>query len=97
MFEDYLKSYNLQAAKELLGINSLTLYPFRSREDIIRLVRQGSTDGMDVLVGGGTLAYRTGNSCGIKVLPVYSGQHALRNAVKQALSIIDARQRENCS
>ena len=94
MFEDYLKSYNLQAAKELLGINSLTLYPFRSREDIIRLVRQGSTDGMDVLVGGGTLAYRTGNSCGIKVLPVYSGQHALRNAVKQALSIIDARQRE---
>ena len=94
MFEDYLKSYNLQAAKELLGINSLTLYPFRSREDIIRLVRQGSTDGMDVLVGGGTLAYRTGNSCGIKVLPVYSEQHALRNAVKQALSIIDARQRE---
>ena len=94
MFEDYLKSYNLQAAKELLGINSLTLYPFRSREDIIRLVRQGSTDGMDVLVGGGTLAYRTGNSCGLKVLPVYSGQHALRNAVKQALSIIDARQRE---
>ena len=94
MFEDYLKSYNLQAAKELLGINSLTLYLFRSREDIIRLVRQGSTDGMDVLVGGGTLAYRTGNSCGIKVLPVYSGQHALRNAVKQALSIIDARQRE---
>ena len=94
MFEDYLKSYNLQAVKELLGINSLTLYPFRSREDIIRLVRQGSTDGMDVLVGGGTLAYRTGNSCGIKVLPVYSGQHALRNAVKQALSIIDARQRE---
>ena len=94
MFEDYLKSYNLQAAKELLGINSLTLYPFRSREDIIRLVRQGSTDGMDLLVGGGTLAYRTGNSCGIKVLPVYSGQHALRNAVKQALSIIDARQRE---
>ena len=94
MFEDYLKSYNLQAAKELLGSNSLTLYPFRSREDIIRLVRQGSTDGMDVLVGGGTLAYRTGNSCGIKVLPVYSGQHALRNAVKQALSIIDARQRE---
>ena len=94
MFEDYLKSYNLQAAKELLGISSLTLYPFRSREDIIRLVRQGSTDGMDVLVGGGTLAYRTGNSCGIKVLPVYSGQHALRNAVKQALSIIDARQRE---
>lgn len=94
MFEDYLKSYNLQAAKELLGINSLTLYPFRSREDIIRLVRQGSTDGMDVLVGGGTLAYRTGNSCGIKVLPVYSGQHALRNAVKQALSIIDAKQRE---
>lgn len=94
MFEEYLNAYDIQAAKALLGIINLHLYPFRSRADIIRQVRQGSKDGIDVLVGGGTLASRTGNACGIKVMPVHSGRLALQSAVKQALSVIDARQRE---
>ena len=94
MFEDYLNAYDIRSAKNLLGLNTLKLYPFRSREDIIQQVRQGSTDGLDVLVGGGTLAYRTGNSYGIRVLPVQSGHLSLQNAIQQAISVIDARQRE---
>ena len=49
---------------------------------------------MDVMVGGGTLALRMGKQCGMNVCFVESGRLSLKKAIRQAESIIYARQRE---
>ena len=46
------------------------------------------------MVGGGTLALRMGKQCGMKVCFVESGRLSLKKAIRQAESIIYARQRE---
>lgn len=94
LYEEYAHSYKAETVQEMLRLRELRLYPFRTKEDIIAQVYQGKSDGMDVLVGGGTLAERTGKRCGIMVCSVKSGKLTLEKAVRQAESIIYARQQE---
>ena len=55
---------------------------------------RGKRDGMDVMVGGGTLALRHGQTMGMNVCFVESGRLSLKKAIRQAESIIYARQRK---
>ncbi len=94
LYEEYARNYKTEAVRKLLKLQELRLYPFRTKDDIITQVYQGKTDGMDVLVGGGTLGERTGKRCGITVRAVKSSKLTLEKAVRQAESIIYARQQE---
>ena len=94
LYEEYTHSYKTETVRDLLQLEELRLYPFRGKEDIIAQVYQGKADGINVLVGGGTLAERTGKRAGIRVCSVKSGKLTLEKAVRQAELIIYARQQE---
>lgn len=94
LFDEYVDHYKIKTVEHLLDVEEVRIYPFRSRADIESQVLRGKRDGMDVMVGGGTLALRMGKQCGMNVCFVESGRLSLKKAIRQAESIIYARQRE---
>jgi len=94
LYDEFIHNYTVETVRKLLDIDELKIYPFRTGEDIISQVYQCKSDGLNVLVGGGTLAERTGRRCDMKVCSVHSGRLTLEKAVHQAVSIIYARQQE---
>jgi len=94
IYEPHAVGFKTDAVRRMLGIETLLPYPYRSRDDIERLITQGRDDGMDVMVGGGKLGKRTGETLGYPVLFVETGKRSIRSAITQALAIIEARRGE---
>lgn len=94
IYEPHAVGFKTETVRRMLGIATLRPYPYRSRDDIERLITQGRDDGMDVMVGGGKLGKRTGETLNYPVLFVETGKRSIRNAITQALAIIEARRGE---
>ena len=84
----YAATYQLQPIKELFGLRTLEVFPFQSREDIVSQIKKGKAAGMDVMVGGGTLAIRTGKAIGIPVCLAETSEFSIESAVHQALATL---------
>lgn len=91
---DYGRNYKIDVLKRILDLKELRFYSFRSAEDIRKRIAEGKSDGMDAMVGGGTLGVRTGKAVGIPVCFANTSVRSLERAVLQALSIINAHSRE---
>jgi len=90
IYMDYGRNYKIDVLKRILDLKELRFYSFRSAEDIQKRIAEGKSDGMDAMVGGGTLGVRTGKSVGIPA----SSARSLERAILQALTIINAHSRE---
>ena len=86
--ERYAATYQLQPIKELFGLQTLVVYPFQSREDIVAQINKGKQEGMDVMAGGGTLAVRTGKAVGIPVCLAETGEFSMESAIHEALAVL---------
>lgn len=93
MFEEFAADFDLEAAKQLLQLPELQIYPFRTGEDIRNQVTQGQKDHLDAMIGT-RMAYRTGQRIGLTVIPLNSGRLSLQKAMRQSVSVIQARQKE---
>lgn len=93
MFEEFAADFNLEAAKHLLNLPDLAIYPFRTGEDISKQVQQGYRDHLNAMIGT-RMAYRIGQKIGMKVIPLDSGRLSLQKAMRQSISVIQARQKE---
>ena len=78
-----------------LGLNSLKIYPFESREDIVAQIRCAKHDGKSAIVGGGTVGQDVGAAIGFPVVFIETSKRAIRNVVAQAMTIIESRREEN--
>ena len=94
MFMSSIRNYKLDVLKRILNLDELRFYTFQSADDIRSRVAEGKQDGMDAMVGGGTLAIRTGRQLGIPVCFAESSARSLEHALLQALTIINARKKE---
>lgn len=88
------RNYRVDYLKHLLKLDELRFYTFRSADDIRNRIAEGKRDGMDAMVGGGTLAIRTGKALGIPVCFAETSACSLENALLHALTIISAHTRE---
>ena len=94
IYAEHAYAYKAEVLRSLLDLDVLRPYPFRTRRDIEMQIAQGMRDGMDAMLGGGTLGQRTGKALGFPVLFVETGRRSLRNAVLQAMAIVEARSGE---
>lgn len=94
MFMSAIRNYKLDVLKRILNLDELRFYAFQSADDIRNRIAEGKRDGMDAMVGGGTLAIRTGRQLGIPVCFAESSARSLEHALLQALTIINARKKE---
>ena len=94
IYMDYGRNYKIDVLKRILDLKELRFYSFRSAEDIQKRIAEGKSDGMDAMVGGGTLGVRTGKSVGIPVCFASTSARSLERAILQALTIINAHSRE---
>lgn len=94
LYAEYTLHFHTDIVQELLKLQELKIYPFRTREDIIRQVEKGKADGIDALVGGGKLAERLGKAQGLPTFSVDTGKLSIAKAISQAESIIYARRQE---
>lgn len=94
LYAEYILHFHTDILQELLKLQELKIYPFRTREDIIRQVEKSKADGMDALVGGGKLAERLGKAQGMPTFSVDTGKLSIAKAISQAESIIYARRQE---
>ena len=88
IYMDYGRNYKIDVLKRILDLKELRFYSFRSAEDIQKRIAEGKSDGMDAMVGGGTLGVRTGKSVGIPVCFASTSARSLERAILQALTII---------
>lgn len=94
IYMDYGRNYKIDVLKRVLDLKELRFYSFRSAEDIEKRISEGKSDGMDAMVGGGTLGVRTGKNVGIPVCFASTSARSLERAILQALTIINAHSRE---
>ena len=94
IYMDYGRNYKIYVLKRILDLKELRFYSFLSAEDIQTRIAEGKSDGMDAMVGGGTLGVRTGKSVGIPVCFASTSARSLERAILQALTIINAHSRE---
>lgn len=87
--------YKANVVKRILSLDELKIYPFQSKADIENMIAQGIRDGMNAMVGGGTLGQRTGKRLGIPVVFAKTGARSIQHAITQAIAIINTRQNEN--
>jgi len=88
------RNYKVEFLRRLLKLEELRFYTFQSADDIRNRIAEGKRDGMDAMVGGGTLAIRTGRALGIPVCFAETSARSLENALLHALTIINAHSRE---
>lgn len=89
------RNYRPDLLTRVLKVEELRFYTFQTAKDIKNRIAEGKTDGMDAMVGGGTLAIRTGRALGIPVCFAQSSARSLERAILQAITIINAHKRES--
>lgn len=88
------RNYKIDVLRKILNLEELRFYFFHSGEDIRNQIAEGKRDGMDAMVGGGTLGVRTGKAVGIPVCFAETSARSLERAIVQAMTIINAHKRE---
>lgn len=78
-----------------LGLCSIKIYPFESREDIVNQIARAQREGKSAIAGGGTVGQEVGGKIGFPVVFIETSKRAVRNVVTQAISIIESRREEN--
>jgi len=87
------RNYKVEALRRILDLKELRIYTFSSVEDIRQRIRDGKADGMQAMVGGGTLGRRTGLEVGIPSFFVGTSRRAMERVMIQAISIINSHRR----
>lgn len=87
-------TYNPDEMAHALGLEKIVIRPFRTKEDIENQIYRCRDDGLDAVVGGGSLAERIGRAIGYPVFAAQTGELALQSAIYQALGILAVRRKE---
>lgn len=80
--------------KKILNLEELRVFTFETISDIQNQIICGNSEGMDVMVGGGTGALEYGVLHNIPVVFVKSSKDSVIQAINQAISIINIREKE---
>lgn len=94
LYEGDNRTFRPDSIKRILDLERLDVYLFHSRSDIEKSIFKGKKNGLDAMVGGGTLGVKTGYKIGIPVLFAETGKRSLERALRQGVSIIQYRQKE---
>jgi transcriptional regulator with PAS, ATPase and Fis domain len=85
---------NRQMLKDLFDFKEIRVYLFETSEDIEAQVAAAKREGIRSVVGGGTLGQAIASAHGIPSTLVKISRSCILNAVEQAVSIIESRQKE---
>lgn len=94
LYEHHAFAYKADLLAEILGLDVLRIYSFRSKDDIEGGIVRAKQDGMDAVVGGGNLGQRTGQKLSYPVYFAETSRRSIQNAILQAVAIINVRRRE---
>lgn len=87
-------AFNAEALCRALELEALVVHPFQTKEDIENQIYCCRDEGLDAVVGGGSLAERTGRAIGLPVFAAETGELAMQAAIYQALGILAVRRKE---
>jgi transcriptional regulator, propionate catabolism operon regulatory protein len=85
---------NISILKEILGFSEIRIYLFENSIDIESQVIQAKMDGMNSIIGGGTIAYETALSHQIPATFIEISCSGIVHAIEQSISIIESRKKE---
>lgn len=85
---------NLDILQYIFDFAEIRTYLFQDGYDIERQVKNAKYDGMNSIVGGGTLGQEVALSHNIPATFIKTSKACLQNALEQAISIIESRQQE---
>lgn len=85
---------NINILENIFDFKEIRAYPFQDRYDIERQVANAKRDGMNSIIGGGTLGLEVALSLNIPATFIKTSKACLQNAFEQSVSIIESRQKE---